>query len=86
MSTSLDSIEAIYEGGVLRPLNPTRFREGDRVRLLVDQSISFADSLRMPDPPLIEESQSAPCEIPRNSGTPVVTLQVTGRLPDRVGL
>lgn len=29
------SVEAVYEGGALKPLEPVAFREGQRVRILV---------------------------------------------------
>ena len=85
MSRSFEAIEAIYEGGVLRPLNPTHFREGDRVRLLVEQSSDLSRALRLPDPPLEEESKAAPFDLPRNPGKRVVPRRAAKRLPDGVG-
>jgi predicted DNA-binding antitoxin AbrB/MazE fold protein len=41
VSRSMASIEAVYDGSVLRPTHPLRLRVGERVRIIV---------LRQPDP------------------------------------
>ncbi len=85
MSRSFEAIEAIYEGGVLKPLKPTHFREGDRVRLLVEQSRDLSKTQRLPDPPLEERSNAAPFDLPRNPGKRVLPRRAAKRLPDGVG-
>ena len=85
MSASLETIDAIYEGGVLKLLNPTYFKEGDKVRLFIDQPNDLNRSLRLPDPPLEDESDAAPFDLPRNPGKCTDSHLGTKRLPDGVG-
>ncbi len=85
MSASLEAIEAIYEGGVLKLLNPTYFKEGDKVRLFIEQPNDLNRSLRLPDSPLEDESDAAPFDLPRNSGKCTDSHLGTMRLPNGVG-
>ena len=35
------NIEAIYEGGVLRPLSPLNLKEHERVRIILEEEVSI---------------------------------------------
>ena len=86
MSATFESIDAVYEGGVFKPLNPTRLKEGDQVRLLLGRSDGPNRSIRLPDPPIEDESLVAPFDLPRGPGRRVHPKRGAERLPDGVGL
>ncbi len=56
-----------------------------RVRITLQQfENSRAGKERLPDPPQIDESISAPCDLPRPRGERVEPRVVQERLPDRL--
>lgn len=37
----LKSIEAVYEGGILKPLEKVNMREGERLKIKIEKSLLF---------------------------------------------
>ena len=63
---------------------PPRFPPG-RVRITLQRfEDGRAGKERLPDPPSMDESISAPCDLPRPSGERVEPRVVQERLPDRL--
>jgi predicted DNA-binding antitoxin AbrB/MazE fold protein len=90
------TFEAIYENGVLKPLDAafsrSQLTEGETVFVSVQRAPNASEQIapapsarRLPDPPLEDESIVAPCDLPRNPSKSVPTIKTEIRLPDGIG-